>query len=352
MEQDSLIQYLNPQGQLTPSGEHFWRHLSTDMRLSLYRWMVFIRTYDQQCFAWQKQGKVLTYPPFSGQEATQAGSVLALEKADWLFPTYRDTGASLVKGLPVVSTLLYWKGRIEKDKVAAELSVLPPAIPIATHLLHAVGVAWASKIRGGTNVAFSLFGEGATSEGDFHEACNFASVMKVPVIFFCQNNGYAISTPFHKQSSTHTVVEKAQSYALPSYRVDGNDILAVYDITHQAVQRARDGKGATLIEAITYRLGPHTTADDPSKYRSASEERDWQEKDPLQRYKKLLIDQCEITEDTCSQYVKESKNSIRSALQQAESLPPVCQTQLFTHVFDELPIQLQRQQTEATKGCK
>jgi pyruvate dehydrogenase E1 component alpha subunit len=341
-----------PDGRLTPAGKTVWTRFSAKQLMIFWRWMVLIRHYDQQCMTWQKQGRIMNYPPFYGQEAVQTGSVLALRQEDWLFPTYRDHGAALVKGWPLAKSLMYWRGRVEANQVKPSLRMLPAAVPIATHLLHAVGTAWAMQRQEQSAVTLALFGDGATSEGDFHEACNWASLMKIPAILLCQNNGYAISQPFARQSATRTVGEKASAYALEEIRIDGNDVLAVYEITRQAVEKGLAGEGPTLIEAVTYRLGPHTMSDNPAKYRSPSEVEAWQRKDPLPRFQQLLLREGLLDQQMIEDYNRECKEHLQQAWEESLQLPAPSRRQLFAHVYGELPASLLKQQKLAMQEEK
>lgn len=225
--------------------------------------------------------------PFEGQEASQVGSALALQANDWLFPTYRDRGAALTFGADMDRTLLYWNGRVEGCVLSKVKHIFPPSVPIATQIPHAAGAAMAETYKGTKNATIAYFGDGATSEGDFHEGLNIASVFQAPVIFFNQNNGFAISLPINKQMNSETIAQKAEAYGMPSIRVDGMDVFVIYIAVKEALDRARNGGGPTLIEAVTWRFGAHTTADDPTKYRN-QEKSDGMRKalDPLLRVKR------------------------------------------------------------------
>ncbi len=236
----------------------------------------------------QKQGRLATYAPFEGQEAAQVGSAAALHPDDWMVATYRDAAAMWMQGYPWENLLL---GRIGDERGGAPptgVEVLPPSITVGAHMLHAVGLAWASVIKGDGRIAITYFGDGATSEGDFHEAMNFAAVFRVPTVFLCQNNQYAISMHVSRQTASATIADKADAYGMPGVLVDGNDLFAVYAVSLEAVEHARGGGGPTLIEALTYRIGPHTTADDPRRYRPDDEPEPWRQRDPIDRVRRYL----------------------------------------------------------------
>src|SRR5512145_2656962 len=254
----------------------------------MHRAMLLGRRLDERMIRLQRQGRIGTFAPIKGQEASQMGSVFALRRTDWMVPSFRETAAMVWRGWPIEKLLLFFAGYVEGGQPAPEQHDLPVTIPVATQLPHAVGLAYAAQYRGDDVVVMAYFGDGATSEGDFHEALNFAGVWHVPVVFVCQNNQWAISVPLKKQTHSRTLAQKALAYGLPGIQVDGNDVLAVYAASQQAVARARAGDGPTLIECVTYRLGMHTTADDPTKYRSEEEVKEWERRDPLTRFAEYL----------------------------------------------------------------
>lgn len=337
----STVQVVTEDGELTDGREKWDMETVTDM----YRWMVLARAFDRKAIRLQRQGRIGTYAPFEGQEAAQIGSALALKKEDWVFPTYRDHAALMACRHDLVQLFLYWMGRLEGGRMPEERNILPPCVPIATQMLHAVGAAWAAKLKREKSRALVYFGDGATSEGDFHEALNFAGVFQVPVIFFCQNNGYAISVPFERQSASRTVAERAQAYNLPGVRVDGNDVLAVYKVTREALERAADGGGPTLIEAVTFRLGSHTTADDASKYREQKQlEAEWRERDPLTTVQKLLTKAGVWNEEREHTCWRDAERQIDRALKEAEANPKPDPALMFEHVTVEKSWQVREQQ--------
>src|SRR3954470_8339146 len=251
-------------GEAVPDGEV--EGLSEQDLLELYRQLVPPRTFPARSGVYHSQGRIGTYAIFWGHEAMQVGSSYALEREDWIFPSYRESAIGLLRGLPAATILSWWRGHPAGWWNPADWNVASICVPIATHVPHAAGLAWGKKLHGERTCAIAYFGDGATSEGAFHEGANFAAVMRAPLILFCNNNGWAISTPVEDQTKAETLADKAAGYGMPGVRVDGGDVLAVFEATREAVNRARAGEGPTLIEAVTYRCAPHATADDPSAY--------------------------------------------------------------------------------------
>jgi pyruvate dehydrogenase E1 component alpha subunit len=310
----------------------------TDLR-SLYRAMLLARRLDERMVRLQRQGRIGTFAPTKGQEAAQIGSIFSLRPTDWMVPSFRETAAMIWRGWPIEKLLLFFAGHLEGGQPAPDQHDLPITIPVATQLPHAVGLAYAAQYRGDDVVVMAYFGDGATSEGDFHEAMNFAGVWHVPVIFICQNNQWAISVPLKKQTHSRTIAQKALAYGLPGLQVDGNDVLAVYAAAREAVERARAGDGPTLIECVTYRLGVHTTADDPTKYRSEAEVAMWEQKDPLTRFRAYL-EKRNLLEEGLEQRVDEE---IAEAIRRFESTPSPDPLVMFDHAYAELPPDVQAQ---------
>jgi len=306
---------------------------------SLYRSMLLGRRLDERMVRLQRQGRIGTFAPTKGQEAAQIGSIFTLRPTDWMVPSFRETAAMIWRGWPIEKLLLFFAGHLEGGQPAPGQHDLPITIPVATQLPHAVGLAYAAQYRGDDVVAMAYFGDGATSEGDFHEALNFAGVWHVPVVFVCQNNQWAISVPLKKQTHSRTIAQKALAYGLPGIQVDGNDVLAVYAAAREAVDRARAGDGPTLIECVTYRLGVHTTADDPTKYRSDAEVAMWEQKDPLTRFKAYL-EKRNLLEEGLDQRVDEE---IAEAIRRFEATPPADPLVMFDHAYAELPPDLAAQ---------
>jgi pyruvate dehydrogenase E1 component alpha subunit len=317
------------------------------MTRRLYRAMVIARTYDRKATALQKQGRLATYSPFEGQEAAQVGSAAAMGPDDWMVATYRDAAAMWMQGYPMELLFAVRTGDERGGSPPEPINVLPASITVGGHMVHAVGLAWGSRLLGEPRIAITYFGDGATSEGDFHEAMNFAAVYEVGCVFFCQNNGWAISLPRDEQTKAETIAQKAIAYGMPGVQVDGNDLFAVYQATRDAVDRARRGHGPTLLEAVTYRMGPHTTADDPSRYRSAAEAEEWGKRDPLERVRIFLAER-DAWDPTWQEAISaEAAAEVERAVAAAESLPPLGAGDLFTSMFAELPPHLRRQQEEA-----
>lgn len=338
MEEYPIKRVIDDQGNVIDETRH---SIDRDLVQQAYYHMYRIRTFDKKAKSLQRQGRIGTYPPFEGQEAAQVGSVLALGANDWIFPTYRDHGAMLTFGADMVRTFLYWNGRIEGCVPPEGKHIFPAAVPIATQVLHAVGASWAEKRKGKDHVAVAYFGDGATSEGDFHEGLNFASVFQTPTIFFNQNNGYAISLPIEKQMNSKTVAQKAVAYDMPSVRVDGNDVFAVYFAMQEAVKRARSGGGPTLIEAVTWRTGAHTTADDPTKYRPKGMGENVV--DPIIRLERYMKNNGFWDEAHMATLQQKVEEEIEAAVKAMETYPKPTIEDMFDHVFAKLPDSLQKQ---------
>ncbi|MCL6562874.1 MAG: pyruvate dehydrogenase (acetyl-transferring) E1 component subunit alpha [Firmicutes bacterium] len=314
------------------------------IKLKIYEDMVLLRSFDEKTITLQRQGRVGTFPPSIGQEAAEIASAHALSKQDWIAPSYRDHGALYVHGVPFENVILFAMGKA--SSISGDVRALPTSIPIATHLPHAVGLAWAARQRGESVVAMAYFGDGGTSEGDFHEALNFAGVLKAPVIFFCQNNGWAISVPVRLQTASETLAQKALAYGISGVRVDGNDALAVYQAVQAARERALAGAGPTLIEAVTYRLGPHTTADDPTRYRPREELEAWQSQDPLLRLGQYLAERGLLSEADQEAMQARARDWINQAIEAAEATPPVDPTAMFRYLYSDPPLRLRQQMAQ------
>ena len=303
--------------------------------LEIYRWLVVLRTFDERAVALQRQGRLGTYALYWGEEATQSGPMYACRDTDWVFPTYRQSSIGALRGVSPATVLAWWRGYGGTHGFynAREHRVAPICVPIATHLPHAVGLAYAAKLRRDPVAALAWFGEGASSEGDFHEAMNFASVWKVPAVFFCVNNQWAISTPFSKQTATATIVAKAAAYNMPAALIDGFDPIACWKATKDALERARGGGGPTLIEASCYRIGAHGTADDPKLYRDDADAARWRALEPVGRTAGYLTRLGVLDDTKRSAIAEEAKRLIADAVAEMESMDMPGREVLFDYVY-------------------
>ena len=333
-------------GILDPDGnvdQEFEPDLPASDLISLYRWMLLTRELDQRMFRMQRQGRIGTFPPVQGQEAAHVASTFALCSEDWMVPSFRETGAMLIRGWSMEDILLFYGGLEEGAAPPSGVNDLPICVPVASQLPHAVGLAWAAKLKGQKVAVLCFFGDGATSEGDFHEAMNFAAVYETPVVFLCQNNQWAISLPIQQQTRSRTLAQKAIAYEMPGLQVDGNDALAVYSATHEALERARTGGGPTFIEALTYRIGVHTTADDPSRYRTAEEVTEWEVKDPLKRFFTYLSNKGLLNEKGRDEMMEAVRLETLEAVTRAEAQMTADPLELFDFVYAEMTPDLLRE---------
>jgi pyruvate dehydrogenase E1 component alpha subunit len=319
--------------------------LSTEQLLRFHRTMLLTRRFDERLLSLQRQGRVGTFAPVTGQEAAQIGAVAALQPEDWVVPSFRETAAALYRGLPLAGLFVFQAGYSEGGCIPDDQYTLPIAVPVGSQIPQAVGIAYGMQYRQQPHVVMVFFGDGATSEGDFHEGLNFAGVFNTPTIFLCQNNHWAISVPRHKQTRSQTLAQKALAYGMPGLQVDGNDVFAVYVAAQEAVERARAGNGPTLIECVTYRLSLHTTADDPSKYRSEQEVKTWQKRDPLLRLQKYLLNKKVLSKKRLDALENDIKADIDQAWQEAQAQMSTLGDALdiFDHVYAEAPPYLQEQ---------
>ena len=311
----------------------------------LYGAMVLSRRFDQRRLELQGQGRIGTFAPAIGQEAAQLGAISALGEDDWFVPSYREAPMSLWRGAPMDRLLLYDAGYNEGAEPGEGSKDLPISVPVSSQAPHAAGIAYAAQVRRTGEVVLVTFGDGATSEGDVHEALNFAAVHDAPVVFLCQNNQYAISTPPELQTGASTIVQKAVAYGIPGMQVDGNDLLAVHVATTEAIDRARSGDGPTLIEAVTYRLSVHTTADDPSTYRDEEEEERWRDKDPIERFRRYLLERGVIDDAEVEEVDEDVGTRIDQAWEEAEQRMQQLgdPAAMFDHVYAETPPGLEEQ---------
>jgi pyruvate dehydrogenase E1 component alpha subunit len=335
-----MFQMLKPDGTLQPGMKP---PLSDEETVSLFEKMVFIRLADQRALMLQRQGRFGTYAPCWGQEACQVGSASLLRKGDWIFPAFRELAATLTMGIPLKTFFLYWMGNEMGSRAPEGVNVMPVAIPVGTQPLHAVGVAWAGKLKGEKIVTMTYFGDGATSKGDFHEAMNLAGVFKTPTIFFCQNNQFAISVPRKMQTASATLAQKAVAYGFDGIQVDGNDLFAVMAATKEALEKARSGGGPTFIEGVTFRFGPHTTADDPTKYRTDEEIEPWKPRDPFVRLRLYLNGKGLWNEAAEKRTSEEGQKQIDEAVKEAEAVPAPAPEDIFKYVFEEMTPPLKEQ---------
>lgn len=335
-----MFQILKPDGTLQPGLK---LPIDDKETLALYQKMAFIRAADQRGLLLQRQGRFGTYAPIWGQEACQVGSGYVLRKGDWVFPAFREIGITLMMGIALKNFMLYWMGNEIGSRAPEGINLMPVSIPVGTHIPQAVGTAWAAKLKGDKVVTVAYFGDGATSKGDFHEALNFAGVFKTPTIFFCQNNQFAISVPRSRQTASATIAQKAIAYGFDGIQVDGNDLFAVIAATKEAVDKARSGGGPRLIEGVTFRFGPHTTADDPTKYRTDEEIERWKPLDPLLRLRFYLKGKGLWSEEVEKRMSEEAQKEIDQAVKDAESIPAPGPEEMFEYVFAEMTPQLKEQ---------
>ena len=316
--------------------------LDDDALLSIHRSLVLLRTYDERSVVYHRQGRIGTYAIYSGHEAIQAGAVHALEERDWIFPSYRDSAIGLLRGLPPATILQWWRGHPSGWWNPEEVKVASICVPIATQVPHAAGLAWGMRLKGSDAVAVTLFGDGATSEGAFHEGANIAAVMKAPLVLLCNNNQWAISTPLSAQTAAARLADKAIGYGMPARRVDGHDVLAVYEAMRDGVARARAGGGPTFVEAVTYRAAPHATADDPGLYIDPERVAAEQERDCVTTFEAYL-ERLGVLDDARKAAVKEEALAMmRAGIQAAEDEPAAGPELVFAHAYAEPPPMLAR----------
>ena len=305
--------------------------------LELHRRMVLLRTYDERSVVYHRQGRIGTYAIFWNHEAIQAGATFALGDDDWIFPSYRESAIGLVRGLPAETILQWWRGHPSGWWNPADWNVASISVPIASHVPHAAGLAWGKKLRGENAVAMAFFGDGATSEGEFHEGVNLAAVMNAPAVFICNNNQWAISTPLEAQTRAESLADKAVGYGIPGVTVDGLDVLAVYGAAREAVERARSGGGPTLIECVHYRAAPHATADDPRAYIDVARMEEERANECLGRFERLLIDAGVLTAERVDAARKDAEDLMRAGIAAAEAEPPADPELVFTHAYVDPP---------------
>ena len=348
IEIEDKIEYLSVLNENGDLDKNLEPDIPDEILLQLYRIMTLGRKFDERLLNLQRQGRIGTFPPISGQEAAHLGSVAVLRPSDWFVPAFRETAAEIWRGRSLKSIIIYNNGFNEGVSIAENRNDIPISVPVGSQIIHAVGLGWAAKYRQSDNVAMVFFGDGATSEGDFHEGLNFAGVFQVPAIFICQNNHWAISIPRSKQTRSKTLAQKATAYGMPGIQVDGNDILAVYAAAKEAVDRARSGGGPTLIECVTYRLTMHTTADDPKRYRTDEEVERWKQRDPLPRFQKYLIDRGLLSEEKIASIESAALEEIQAGVDQAEEQMKTLGNpmHMFEHTYAEMHPYLREQKEE------
>jgi pyruvate dehydrogenase E1 component alpha subunit len=328
------VRLVSPDGHSVPDTKYDLELPAAELR-RLHELMTLTRELDTEFVNLQRQGQLALFPSCRGQEAAQIGCAAALRNDDWLFPQYRELGVFLARGIDPGGVGVAWRGIWHGGTGFTERACAPMSIPIGTHALHAVGAAMAAVQLGEDSVTVAFLGDGATSEGDVHEALNFAAVFSTPCLFYVQNNQWAISVPVHEQLHAPSIAHKAVGYGMPGVRVDGNDVLACFAVVAEAARRARAGEGPTLIEAVTYRLGPHTTSDDPSRYRQDEEVEQWLALDPIPRFQRYLCNLgqwADEDEQRVAGRAAELRTALRAAVFEAPD-PPV--TEVFDRVFAE-----------------
>jgi pyruvate dehydrogenase E1 component alpha subunit len=316
--------------------------LDDEALLAIHRSLVLLRTYDERSVVYHSQGRIGTYAIFRGHEAIQAGVVHALEERDWIFPSYRDSAIGLLRGLPASTILQWWRGHPSGWWNPDDVNVASICVPIASQVPHAAGLAWGLRLKGSEAVAAVLFGDGATSEGAFHEGANLAAVMRAPLVLVCNNNQWAISTPYEAQTAAERLSDKAVGYGMPALRVDGRDVLAVYEAVADGVARARAGGGPTFVEAVTYRSAPHATADDPSLYIDPHRVAAERERDCVSAYEGYLARLGVFDEERAATVRDEALATMREGITAAEAEPPADPELLFSHAYADPPPALGR----------
>ncbi|MBA5777544.1 pyruvate dehydrogenase (acetyl-transferring) E1 component subunit alpha [Stappia sp. F7233] len=326
--------------------------LSEDQLLQGLRTMLLGRRFDERRLKLQRSGRIGTFAPVNGQEAAQLGAISAIRPQDWFIPSYRETVAGIWRGIDLADVLIADAGYNEGVSIPQDAHDLPNAVPVGTQMLQAAGIAYGARRQGKDEIAMTFFGDGATSQGDFHEAMNFASVFDCPVVFICQNNQYAISVPRSRQTRSETLAQKALAYGIDGVQVDGNDVFATFVAAQKAVASARDNSRPSLIECVTYRLEMHTTADDPGRYRDDEEVEEWREKDPIERFRNYLRKRDLLDDGGFQEMEEEVSATIDAAWKKAEKrieeLGAVAP--LFDHVMSDMPAELERQKRRMQAG--
>jgi pyruvate dehydrogenase E1 component alpha subunit len=341
-DQFQTLQILNEEGVVV--NEAAMPDLSNEQLQELMKRMVYTRILDQRSISLNRQGRLGFYAPTAGQEASQIASHFALEKEDFILPGYRDVPQIIWHGLPLSQAFLFSRGHFKGNQIPEGVNVISPQIIIGAQYVQAAGVALGMKKRGAKSVAVTYTGDGGTSQGDFYEGINFAGAFKAPAIFIIQNNRFAISTPVELQSAAKTLAQKAVAAGIPGVQVDGMDPLAVYAVVAEARERAINGEGPTLIEALTYRYGPHTmSGDDPTRYRTSELDNEWELKDPIVRFRKFLENKNLWNEEMENETIDKAKEDIKEAIKLADAEPKQKVTDLISHMYEEMPSNLKEQ---------
>jgi len=342
----STIEYLSILDGKGKVDESLDPKLDTELLLHIYRLMLIARRLDERCINMQRQGRIGTYGPCRGQEAAHCAATVVMEPEDWVVHAFREPGSFYHRGWPLETVLKFWGGYEEGCEPPEGVNDTPIAVPITSQVPHAMGIAWAMQCKGENHAVLCYCGDGGTSEGDFHEAMNFAGVYKLPLVTLIQNNQWAISIPRERQTASETIAQKAIAYGFEGIQVDGNDPLSVYVATKEAVDKAKAGGGPTLIEAITYRLGVHTTADDPKKYRSDKEVAKWEKLDPIPRFQKYLVDRKMLDKASIDDIEKGVLAEVAAAVERYEACRDVDPLDCFDYMFADMPQELVEQRSE------
>ncbi len=340
------VEYLQTLNENGNCDERLMPSLTKKQIKEMYQYMILTRAFDDKALKLQRQGRLGTYAPTRGQEACQIGSAFAIKNEDMVFPAFRENGVYMVRGMPLNLLFQFWAGDERGMNIPKNVNMFPVAITVGAQPLHAVGYSIALKYKKKKGAAITYFGDGATSEGDFHEAMNFAGVFKAPCVFICQNNQYAISVPVEEQTASETLAQKAIAYGFSGIKVDGNDVFAVYKATYDALKKARNGKGPSLIECYTYRIADHTTSDDAKKYRKENEVRKWELKDPILRLKKYMKKRRMFTEEYEKEILKWAEDLVEKAVAKAESIPRLKPEEIFDNIYSSLTQELKEQREQ------
>ncbi len=339
----TLYQVMDPSGKLDKSKGI---SVSSEEIEKMYKLMVFTRLWNTKALSLQRQGRMGTLASVRGQEASNVGMGLALGPNDWFCPSFREFGAMFTRGITPKDLYSYWGGD-ERGGMSPEANhVLPVCITVGSHLCHAVGIAWAAKIKGDKIAVLSSSGDGSTSQGDFHESLNFAGVFKLPVVFVIQNNQWAISIPVERQTASRTIAQKAVAYDMEGFRVDGNDVLAVYHAVKKCMDKAREEREPALIELVTYRMDDHTTADDASRYRTEEMVAPWRDKDPIDRVRRYMTENCGWRDEKEASVLSELNAEVEQAVRDYEAVPTPSPEEIFNHMYAEPPWNLLEQKSE------